>query len=275
MSFIKNIYYELIIRESLLKMIVNSDYLPVLNEKHDKDVKLKIPENFFIEDNKSKTKPTVTIYNALNFTYTKFVEYKSDQMLTILLEMEDKIFMICQIDSDDELYQKVIKKHFRSNFEDIHKIFESKLDFCFTPVGGFLCFNISVVSEFYYEKLKKHIIQLLLFKTCIYIINRKGIETIQEIFKTKFKFKYFENNQFFEILNNNRDPNCFENQLVNSLINGFILEEIFINKKVLSSSIEDNELKNMGIMDNVIKNEGNDLGPISKENHHNGNDITL
>ncbi len=228
----------------------NTEVIPIaqINIEKTTEFNLKRSNTFYSVNNKYNNKPAITIYNPFNFTYTKIVNYEGERgtILKNIQELEQKIFLIYQIDSDDDLYQKIIKNHFNSNFDDIHEIFESKLDFCFSPVGDLLCFNLSVVTDFYFDKLEKYIVQMLLFQNSIFIINRFSVELIQEIFTTKFNFKYLEESKFYEsidfiIKEEFNDPKIN----IDTLINGLSLKDILIKQDPISAKDHIDEKENI------------------------------
>jgi hypothetical protein len=240
---------------------MNTEALPIAYNNIEKEINLPVNDNYIFSYNESKKGPaTITIYNPFSYTYTKIVEYeyKKDEILQKIINLEENIFLIYQIDSDDYLYEKIVKSHFNSNLDDIHKIFESKLDFCFTPVSDLLCFNISVVSDFYFDKVEKQIIQMLLFPNSIFIINKHGYELLQDIFLTKFNFKYLNNNNFYEEVNRViADSQDDKKQASESFVNSLTLKEILSKKEPRKDTINDKndkEDKHTHITQKFLKN---------------------
>ena len=89
--------------------------------------------------------------------------------------------------NDDKLYAEVIRSILKTNTLQgyIHKIFDSKMDYCYNSLESIFCFNLSQVvrCNFEYSKtIETNSIQFLIHKSGICILNSENnSEVIKQI----------------------------------------------------------------------------------------------
>jgi Mg2+ and Co2+ transporter CorA len=143
--------------------------------------------------------------------------------LDLIRKNQPQNYFIIQIDNDSLLYEEILKMQFNNEFQNIHKMFDLQLDYSFSPFYDSLFFNMSILTDFFYDQIEKYLIQIFFHNHGIYIINKDACEYIHQILIEKFTFVYIESNEFFEKAikdKKNKDKNK------NILINDFKLKKI-------------------------------------------------
>jgi Mg2+ and Co2+ transporter CorA len=147
-----------------------------------------------IESKQSK----VIFYSPFHLTFTQIEKYQTKEIMSIFTSYQKENFFIIEIDNDYILYEEIIKFQFKSEFENIYKLFDLKLDYCFSPVDGLLCFNLSVLTNIDCDEIEKFLIQIFFTENGVYIINKDDCQQILNIFKKKFNFKEQSSDEFFK-----------------------------------------------------------------------------
>lgn len=140
----------------------------------------------------------VVFYCPFNQTYTKIEKYTIDEILGLLSSYQSDNFFIIQVDNDVLLNEEIIKMQFKSEFHNIHKMFDLKLDYCFSPVDELLCFNMSILTNIFFDEVERFMIQIFFHKNGLYIINKDCCENILNIFISRFQFVEIDNEEFFQ-----------------------------------------------------------------------------
>jgi len=104
----------------------------------------------------------VIFYCPFNQSYTKMEKYDNKEISDLLMSYQKDNFFIIQIDNDNFLYEDILKIKFKSEFENIYKMFDLKLDYCFSPIDELLCFNLSVLTNIDGDEVEKFLIQIFL-----------------------------------------------------------------------------------------------------------------
>jgi Mg2+ and Co2+ transporter CorA len=196
----------------------------------------------------------VILYDPINHTYTKITNYTTAEILFIINDKLADNFLIVQIDNDKELYEEVIKLRFKADFDNIYKMFDLKLDYCFSPIHDLLCFNLSVLTNIFNDEVEKYLLQIFFYNKGLYIINKDSCKEILKIFIDKFNFIEVNQNEFFlrtEIKKNNKINNIDYKSLVmlGVEMNGITLDDRNLRKNK----------KRRGV---VINNEKRELNEI-------------
>ncbi len=186
----------------------------------------------------------VVFYCPFNQSFTQMEQYETKEIMSLLNSYQKENFFIIQIDNDYNLYEELLKLQFKSDFENIYKLFDLKLDYCFSPIDGLLCFNLSVLTSIDCDEIEKFLIQIFLTENGLYIINKDDCDNILNIFKKKFNFNEQSKEVFFQkAFQLGGKANCnintqFQNllpirdtqlRLSNKKINNEIYEEQFTN----------------------------------------------
>lgn len=167
------------------------------NDENKEEYKILLStENPISQINKKNSR--IIYYCLFNKTYTIIDKYSIEEILIQLKKFQVDNFFIIQIDNDQKLHSEIIKLHFKSEIEDISKMFNLKLDYCFTPIDGLLYFNLSVIENIYIDEVDNFLIQIFIYKNGIYIINKQSCNLIQKIFIDKFNFTELNNKVFFQ-----------------------------------------------------------------------------
>lgn len=147
-------------------------------------------------DDKYKTQsnkdPMVIFYCPFNSTYTKILNYEINDILNLINDFNSSDYFIVQVDNDSLLYEEILKRKFKSEFNNIYKLFDLNLDYCFSPVDELLCFNFSILTNIFFDEIEKYLIQIFFYKNGLYIINKDCCDYILNIFTTKFCFTFLE-----------------------------------------------------------------------------------
>jgi hypothetical protein len=186
----------------------------------------------------NKNEKKVIFYDPINNTYTILKKYTKDEVLDLLRLYEDNFFII-QVDNDDLLHEEIIKIQFKAEFKNIHKMFNIKLDYCFSPVDELLCFNLSLLTNIFFDEIEKFLIQILFHKNGLYIINKDSCENILNIFVNEFHFSKIDKEEFFKKLtltinsatNNINNKNIDINNNNNIILTKFNNEDILTEEK--------------------------------------------
>ncbi len=147
-----------------------------------------------IESKQSK----VIFYSPCHLTFTQIEKYQTKDIMSIFTSYQKENFFIIEIYNDYNLYEEIIKFQFQSEFENIYKLFDLKLDYCFSPIDGLLCFNLSVLTNIDCDEIEKFLIQIFFTEDGVYIINKDDCQQILNIFKKKFNFKEQSSDEFFK-----------------------------------------------------------------------------
>jgi len=148
--------------------------------------------------NQSKKNPKVYFYCPFNQTYTKYEEYTISTILEIIKKNQLENYFIIQIDNDNRLYEEILKMNFNNEFQNIHKMFNLELDYSFSPFYDSLFFNMSIITDFFYDQIEKYLIQIFFHNHGIFIINKHSCEHINQILVEKFNFDFIKATEFFE-----------------------------------------------------------------------------
>jgi Mg2+ and Co2+ transporter CorA len=140
----------------------------------------------------------VIFYSPVHMTFTQIEKYKTKEIMSIFTSYQKENFFIIEINNDYTLYEELLKFQFQSEFENIYKLFDLKLDYCFSPVDGLLCFNLSVLTNIECDEIEKFLIQIFFTENGVYIINKDDCHHILNTFKKKFNFKEQPTEEFFE-----------------------------------------------------------------------------
>lgn len=197
-----------------------------INANKDSDEKQN-DENIHYNKIYQKNKPSkVYFYCPYNQSYTKFQNYNIEEICELIKKYELENYFIIQIDNDNLLYEEILKMQFKNESQIIHKMFDLKLDYSFSPFQDSLFFNMSILTDFFYDQIEKYLIQIFFHNHGIYIINKDSCEKIHQIIMEKFIFYFVESSEFFKksVIDKN---NKFKSTKI--LINDFKLKNI-INK---------------------------------------------
>jgi len=184
-------------------------------------------ENNNPNNKNNKYKPSIVyFYCPYNQSYTKFQNYKIEKICELIKIYQLKNYFLIQIDNDNLLYEEILKMQFKNESQIIHKMFDLKLDYSFSPFQDSLFFNMSILTDFFYDQIEKYLIQIFFHNHGIYIINKDSCEYIHQILMEKFIFYYCDSSQFFEktVIDKN---NKFKSTKI--LINDFKLKNIIQN----------------------------------------------
>jgi hypothetical protein len=181
-----------------------------------KDVKMKTIQTDYLQTNTSSSK--VIFYCPFDQRYTKIENYEIQDILSLIKKYKSENYFIIQIDNDEKLYDEILKMHFKSDFENIHKMFDLKLDYCFSPVYELLCFNLSILTNIFFDEIEKYLIQIFFYKNGLYIINKDCCDHILGIFISKFHFQFQEKEDFFQKTDKIGGHNLVNNLDLNKII---------------------------------------------------------
>lgn len=168
----------------------------------------------------------VYIYCPYNRTYTKFQNYNIDCICKLIKTYQPQNYYIVQIDNDNLLYEKILKMQFKQESHIIHKMFDLKLDYSFSPFQDSLFFNMSILTDFFYDSIEKYLIQIFFHNHGIYIINKDSCQYIHKILMENFIFNFIENKDFFKKSIKDKKK---KNKSTKILINDFKLKKIIEN----------------------------------------------
>lgn len=187
-------------------------------------------EDFSNKNNSSNKSETykekdskVYFYCPFNQTYTKFEDYNISLLCDLIKGYQLENYFIIQIDNDNFLYEEILKMQFTQQSQTINKMFDLKLDYSFSPFQDILFFNMSILTDFFYDQIEKYLIQIFFHNHGIYIINKDSCKNIHQILMEKFIFNFIPNCDFFP-----KSINDTKNKKKNTLmlINDFKLKRI-------------------------------------------------
>ncbi len=171
----------------------------------DTDLNLKLldtprKQNIFSSRKKNQLKNSskVYFYCPFNQTHTNYEDYNISTILELICKYQLENYFIIQIDNDNLLYEEILKIQFNNEFQNIHKMFDLELDYSFSPFYDSLFFNMSILTDFFYDQMEKYHLQIFFHQHGIYIINKDSCENIHEILIEKFSFNYVKEDDFFE-----------------------------------------------------------------------------
>ena len=165
------------------------------NDSEEKGDNIKTFEN---KNNNKAKNSRVYFYCPYNQSYTKFQNYKIEKICGLIKKYQLENYFIIQIDDDNLLYEEILKMQFINEYQIINKMFDLKLDYSFSPFQDSLFFNMSILTDFFYDQIEKYLIQIFFHNHGIYIINKDSCESIHQILMEKFIFYYVDNSEFFE-----------------------------------------------------------------------------
>lgn len=179
-----------------------------------------ISNNDSINGNLKLKDPSVIIYSPINNKYSIFKHYQKNELLVTLKKNQKKNYLIVQINSDQHLFDLIMRKRFKYDYDNVHKSSDLDIDYCFSPLKDLLFFNITLISSFNIYDIDKDLIQLYFNENGIYINNRNDCEYINQIFKEKFSFSEENNLNFWEGLKNlgNEEIHHYINDVSYSII---------------------------------------------------------
>jgi Mg2+ and Co2+ transporter CorA len=198
------------------------------------------------KDEKNNNKHSkVYFYCPYNRTYTKFQNYEINKICDLIKKYVLENYFIIQIDNDNNLYEEILKMQFKNESQIIHKMFDLKLDYSFSPFQDSLFFNMSILTDFFYDQIEKYLIQIFFHNHGIYIINKDSCDSIHQIIMEKFIFYFVENSEFFD---KSITDKYNKNKSTKMLINDFKLKKI-IQKIQLMETTKSNK-KNSSVNKN-------------------------
>jgi Mg2+ and Co2+ transporter CorA len=204
----------------------------------------------------------VIFYCPFNYTFAKFEKYNKNEIMELLNSYQKEDFFIIQIDNDNLLYEELLKMKFKSEFENIDKLFDLKLDYCFSPIDELLCFNLSVLTNIEIDEVEKYLIQIFFSENGVYIINKDCCENILSIFMKKFNFREVSKEEFFE--NTPKEGNNF---VINNMSIAEKKKKSFCSfkKKRSNSNRSNKSLKKMSSLKNSSEDKENDYKELVQE----------
>lgn len=207
--------------------------------------------------NKNSKNSKVYFYCPYNQSYTKFQHYNIENICELIKKYQLENYFIIQIDNDNMLYEEILKMQFINESQVIHKMFDLKLDYSFSPFQDTLFFNMSILTDFFYDQIEKYMIQIFFHNHGICIINKDSCESIHQILMEKFIFYYVDNSEFFDksIYDKN---NKYKSTKI--LINDFKL------KNIIQKFQEDEQIKTQKKNVNVSRSFVN----LTKQKRKNG-----
>lgn len=197
------------------------------------------PKSFAPQEETIKSSQVI-FYSPFNHTFAKFEKYEKNQIMELLNSYQKEDFFIIQIDNDSLLYEELLKMKFKSEFENIDKLFDLKLDYCFSPIDELLCFNLSVLTNIDIDEVEKYLIQIFFSENGVYIINKDCCENILSIFIKNFNFKEVTKDEFFS-----SSPREGKNFLINNMSIAEKKKKSFSSKKRSNSNQSRRSLKKM------------------------------
>jgi len=220
--------------------------------------------------NNQISKPSkVYFYCPYNQTFTKFQNYDINFICKLIKKYQLENFFIIQIDNDNILYEEILKIQFKNESQIINKMFDLKLDYSFSPFQDSLFFNMSILTDFFYDQIEKYLIQIFFHNHGIYIINKDSCEDIHQILMEKFIFYFVNNTEFFEKSINDKNN---KNKSTKILINDFKLKNII--QKFQEEEAEKTHKKTGNFTKNIgnINNKGQRKnGSLRKQNNISNN----
>jgi len=151
-------------------------------------------KDFENKNNTLELKPSRVIYYCpFKRQYAKIENYARKDILDIINQYENDSYYIIEVQNDPILANEVIKQRFQSQYNNINKNFELEIDHCFSPLKDILCLNLILVGgiqniEYDDISIDKKLIQLIFYRNGLYILNKHGCDSVEEIMEEKFQF---------------------------------------------------------------------------------------